>query len=82
MPVSTTWFVNVILEVAGKERNIVGPGRPTEAEAKQDLNAVREFLGSGEWINLDWLSASPKHVVAAHLGSSSIGWDDDDSTDW
>ena len=39
-----------------------------------DLDAVREFLGSGEWINLPWLSANPKSVVAAYLDSTSVGF--------
>lgn len=74
MPVYTTWFVTVVLEVAGKERSIQGPERDSEEETKADLKALQDLLGSGEWINLDWISANPKHVVAAHVDSSSIGF--------
>lgn len=74
MPTYTTWYVNVILEVAGKERQLQGPGRSEEAQAKADLDALREKLGSGEWINLDWISANPQHVVAAHVSSSSVAF--------
>lgn len=74
MPIYTTWYVTVVLEVAGKERKIDGPGRNEESEAKADLNELRGLLGSGDWINLDWISANPKHVVAAYLDSTSAGW--------
>ncbi len=74
MPVYTTWYATVVLEVAGKEKQIRGPGRTAEGDAKADLDAVRELLGSGEWINLDWISANPKNVVAAYLDSSSVGF--------
>jgi hypothetical protein len=74
MPVYTTWFVTVVLEVAGKERSVRGPERDTEEEVKADLKALQDLLGSGEWINLDWISANPKHVIGAHVDSSSIGF--------
>jgi hypothetical protein len=73
MPVYTTWFVTVVLEVAGREKSVQGPGRSTREEAEADLKAIRDLLGTGEWINLDWITASPKHVVAAHIESTSVG---------
>ncbi|HEU4462633.1 MAG TPA: hypothetical protein VFR75_08570 [Solirubrobacterales bacterium] len=74
MPTYTSWYVTVILEVAGKEKGVQGPVRDTEAEVKADLKELQEQMGSGEWINLDWISANPAHVVAAHVDSSSIGF--------
>lgn len=71
----TMWFATVILEVAGKKEQVRGPERETEEEAKADLDALRESLGSGEWINLDWISANPKHVVAAVLDSETSGFE-------
>jgi hypothetical protein len=65
--------VAVVLEVAGKEKQIRGPGHSEKADAEKDLEAVRELLGSGQWINLPWLSAHSKSVVAAYLDSSSVG---------
>jgi hypothetical protein len=73
MPTFTTWFVTVVLEVAGKQQTVQGPERDSEDEVKADLKELQEKLGTGEWINLDWISANPKHVVAAHVDSSSIG---------
>jgi hypothetical protein len=73
MPTFTTWFVTVVLEVAGKQQTVQGPERDSEDEVKADLRELQEKLGTGEWINLDWISANPKHVVAAHVDSSSIG---------
>lgn len=73
MPVYTSWYVTVILEVAGKERPVRGPSRRSEEEAQADLAALQEKLGSGEWINLVWISADPAHVVAAHVDSTSVG---------
>lgn len=73
MPVYTTWYVTVILEVAGKERSVEGPSRNSEEEVKADLKELQDLLGSGDWINLDWISANPKHVIAAHVDSSSVG---------
>ena len=72
MPVFTNWYVTVVLDVAGKEKSVRGPSRKTEAEVKEDLKALQDLLGSGEWINLDWISANPKHVVAAHVDSTSM----------
>jgi hypothetical protein len=74
MPVYSTWFVTVVLEVAGKEKSVEGPGRDTEDEAKTDLKELQDLLGSGDWINLEWISANPKNVVAAHVDSSSVGF--------
>jgi hypothetical protein len=74
MPTFTTWYVTVILQVAGKQQTITGPGRDTEEEAKADLKELQDLLGGGDWINLDWISANPKHVVAAHVDRSSIGF--------
>jgi hypothetical protein len=73
MPTWTTWYVTVVLEIAGKERQIHGPGHSEQAPAEADLNALRELLGTGTWINLSWISANPKNVVAAYLDSSSVG---------
>lgn len=73
MPVYTTWFVTVVLEVAGKEKSVQGPSRNTEDEVKQDLKELQELLGNANWINLEWISANPKHVIAAHVDSSSVG---------
>ena len=74
MPGYTNWYVTVLVEVAGKERAISGPSRSQQADAEQDLDQVREFLGSGTWINLPWLSANPQSVVAAYLDSKSFGF--------
>jgi hypothetical protein len=74
MPVYTTWYVTVVLEVAGKEKSVRGPSRSTEDEVKADLKDLQDLLGSGDWINLDWISANPKHVIAAHIDSSSVGF--------
>ncbi len=73
MATFTNWYVTVVLEVAGKQQTIRGPSRSSEEDTKADLKELQELLGSGEWINLDWISANPKHVVAAHLDSTSIG---------
>jgi|GEM_PF-2219724 len=73
MPIFTTWYVTVLLDVAGKQQTIQGPGRDSEEEVKADLKALQDLLGSGEWINLDWISANPKNVVAAHIDSTSAG---------
>jgi len=70
MPTWTTWYVTVVLEIAGKEKQIRGPGHSDRAPAEADLN---ELLGTGTWINLSWISANPKNVVAAYLDSSSVG---------
>lgn len=74
MPVYTTWYVTVVLEVAGKEKSVRGPSRSAEAEVKADLKDLQDLLGSGDWINLDWISANPKHVIAAHIASRSHGF--------
>lgn len=74
MPTFTTWYVTVILQVAGKQQTITGPGRDSEDEVKADLKQLQDLLGSGDWINLDWISANPANVVAAHVDSSSIGF--------
>jgi hypothetical protein len=74
MPTWTTWRVVVVLEVAGKEKQVHGPGHSDMGEAEKDLDAVRALLGSGDWINLPWLSANPKSVVAAYLDSTSVGF--------
>jgi hypothetical protein len=74
MPTFTNWFVVVTLEVAGKEKQLRGPRRGREEEAKQDLDAVRHKIASGEWLDLDWISANPKHFVAAHISSTSVGF--------
>lgn len=71
----TAWFVTVVLEVAGKKEQIRGPEHDGEDEAKADLDALRESLGSGEWINLEWISANPKHVIAAVLDSETTGFE-------
>lgn len=73
MPVYTTWYVTVVLEVAGKEKSVRGPSRSTEDEVKADLKELQDLLGRGDWINLDWISANPKHVIAALVDSSSVG---------
>jgi hypothetical protein len=73
MPVYTSWFVTVVLEVAGKEERIKGPKRTTEEEVKADLKDLQDQLGGGDWINLDWISANPTNVVAAVVDSSSVG---------
>lgn len=74
MPTYTTWFVTVVLQVAGREKEVRGPGHSSKEAAQQDLDALREKLASGEWLDLDWISANPTYVVAAHLDSSSIGF--------
>jgi hypothetical protein len=74
MTTYTTWYVTVVLEVAGKQQTIRGPGRSAEEEVKADLKALQDLLGSGDWINLDWISANPKNVVAAHIDSTSVGF--------
>lgn len=68
------WFVEVTISLGGnKTQSIQGPSRESEAEARADLRELQDKLGSGEWINLDWLSANPKHVVAAHVSGGYIG---------
>lgn len=74
MPVSTNWYVVVTLEVAGKEQSVRGPDRTSETDAKADLKELQEKLGKGDWVNLDWLSADPKRIVAAHVDRTSIGF--------
>lgn len=74
MPTYTTWYVTVVLEVAGKQQSIRGPGRSNEEDVKADLKALQDLLGRGDWINLDWISANPKNVVAAHIDSTSVGF--------
>ena len=74
MPTYTTWYVTVIIQVAGKQQDIQGPERDTEDKTQSDLKELQEQLGSGEWINLDWISANPKNVVAAYVDSSSISF--------
>lgn len=73
---SISWhYVEVTLSLgASKTKTIQGPSHDTEEEAKSDLKALQDQLGSGEWINLDWLSADPKHVIAAHVSSSGIAF--------
>jgi len=75
MAFHTAWFVTVILEIAGKKEEVRGPERDSEGEAKADLDALRESLGSGEWINLDWISANPMKVVTAVLDSETTGFE-------
>ena len=68
------WYVEVTVSLGGsKTRAISGPHRDTEVEAKADLRELQEKLGSGDWINLDWLSANPKNVVTAHIESGFFG---------
>jgi len=74
MPSSTNWYVTVILEVAGKKQSIRGPDRGSEGAAKADLKDLQERLGTGEWINLDWISADPKRVVAAHTDRTTVSF--------
>jgi hypothetical protein len=74
MPSYTNWFVTVVLEVAGKQERVQGPTRPTEDEAKADLKNLQDQLGSGDWVNLDWISANPTSVAAAVVDSSSVGF--------
>jgi hypothetical protein len=69
------WFVEVILSLGGsKTQAIQGPSRDTEEEAKEDLRLLQEKLGTGEWINLDWLSASPKSIIAAHVSGTGFAF--------
>ena len=75
MAFETTYFVTAILEVARKKEELRGPERGTEEEAKADLDELRESLGSGEWINLDWISANPKNIAAAVLQSETTGFE-------
>jgi hypothetical protein len=79
VPTFTTWYVTVILQVAGKQQTITGPSRDSEDEVKADLKQLQDLLGGGDWINLDWISANPANVVAAHVDSSSIGLPNADS---
>jgi hypothetical protein len=69
------WYVEVTLSLGtSKTQTISGPSRDTEDEAKADLRELQEQLGSGgDWINLDWLSANPKNVIAAHVASGYFG---------
>jgi hypothetical protein len=73
MPTYTNWYVVVVMEVAGKQREVKGPKSSDQTKAEADLNALRGKLGTGEWIDLDWISANPKHVVAAYVDSRSFG---------
>lgn len=67
------WYVEVIVRVGGsKTQAIQGPTRNSEDEAKSDLRMVQEKLGSGDWINLDWISANPEYVVAAYVTGGGI----------
>ena len=69
------WYVEVILSLGGnKTQTIHGPSRDTEDEAKQDLRVLQEKLGSGDWINLDWLSANPQNVIAAHVTGTGFAF--------
>jgi hypothetical protein len=73
MPGYTNWYVVVVMEVAGKQREVKGPSSSDKAKAEADLDALRGKLGTDEWIDLDWISANPQHVVAAYLDSRSFG---------
>jgi|tagenome__1003787_1003787.scaffolds.fasta_scaffold20598754_2 hypothetical protein len=68
------WFVVILVQLGRKEQRVEGPHHQDRFEAEKELQAVREAMKAGSWVDLPWFTGRPESVLAAHLDSASFGF--------
>jgi hypothetical protein len=68
-----SYSITVVLRES-KGREITSPGYKSREEADRVLGEIRDAQQNGDWIDLDWLSMSSSHIVAAHIEDRSVSF--------